>query len=91
LLLTLTNPMTIVSFAVIFGGLGLGSTPGGFALAARLVGGVFVGSAAWWMLLSSGVSLLRRKISSGLLVWVNRVSGLEIAGFGAAASLSIKF
>ena len=101
LLLTLTNPMTILSFAAIFGGLGLGSTPGGlapsgftpagFSPAASLVGGVFLGSAAWWTLLSGGMSLLRRKVSIGLLVWVNRVSGLVIAGFGAAALLSINF
>jgi len=95
-LLTLTNPMTILSFAAIFGGLGLGSTPGGFTSAgftpaASLVGGVFLGSAAWWTLLSSGMSLLRKKVSSGVLVWVNRSSGLVIAGFGAAALLSINF
>jgi threonine/homoserine/homoserine lactone efflux protein len=89
LLLTLTNPLTILSFAAVFGGVGLGSTPGDFAPAVSLVGGVFLGSAAWWMLLSGGVSLLRRKISTGLLVWVNRVSGLVIVGFGAAAVLSI--
>jgi threonine/homoserine/homoserine lactone efflux protein len=96
LLLTLTNPMTILSFAAIFGGLGLGSapvgfTPSGFTPAASLVGGVFLGSAAWWILLSSGMSLLRQKVSSGVLVWVNRISGLVIAGFGAAALLSINF
>ena len=94
LLLTLTNPMTILSFAAIFGGLGLGSpsggsAPAGFMPAASLVGGVFLGSAAWWTLLSSGLSLLRQKVSGGLLVWVNRISGLVIAGFGAAALLSI--
>ena len=91
LLLTLTNPMTILSFAAIFGGLGLGSAPGGFTPAGSLVGGVFLGSAAWWMLLSIGVGLLRRKVSTGLLVWVNRVSGLVITIFGAAAVLSINF
>jgi len=94
LLLTLTNPMTILSFAAIFGALGLGSpsggsAPAGFMPAASLVGGVFLGSAAWWTLLSSGLSLLRQKVSGGLLVWVNRISGLVIAGFGAAALLSI--
>ncbi|MGD0004058.1 MAG: hypothetical protein ABSE06_07505 [Anaerolineaceae bacterium] len=38
------------------------------------MGGVFLGSAAWWMSLSSGVSLLRRKVSTNLLLYVNRVS-----------------
>ncbi len=88
-LLTLTNPMTILSFAAVFGGLGLGSRPtsAGFVSseAASLVGGVFVGSTCWWLLLSGGVSLLRRSLSTNLLVWVNRLSGLVIIGFGVAA------
>jgi threonine/homoserine/homoserine lactone efflux protein len=91
LLLTLTNPMTILSFAAIFGGLGLGSTPGGVRPAASLVGGVFLGSAAWWLLLSGGVSLLRRKVPAGLLGWVNRVSGVVITVFGLIAVFSIEF
>jgi threonine/homoserine/homoserine lactone efflux protein len=91
LLLTLTNPMTILSFAAIFGGLGLGSTPGGVAPAASLVGGVFLGSAAWWLLLSGGVSLLRRRVPAGLLGWVNRVSGVVITVFGFIALFSIEF
>jgi hypothetical protein len=31
------------------------------------------------------------EVSTGLLVWVSRVSGLAISGFGAAAVVSINF
>ena len=83
--LTLTNPMTILSFAAIFAGLGIAETGGDYASAAILVLGVFIGSALWWLLLSGGVSLFRKKFTPRALVWVNRISGLVVAGFGVFA------
>lgn len=90
-LLTITNPMTILAFAAIFAGAGLGATGGDAASAAwmvgptLLVGGVFVGSAAWWLLLSGGVSLLRSRINSGVLLWINRAAGAILVIFGVLA------
>ncbi|HMA38281.1 MAG TPA: LysE family transporter [Chloroflexia bacterium] len=80
--LTITNPTTILSFTVIFAGLGVAGAAGHYATAAVLVGGVFLGSALWWLLLSGGVSLVRTRLHPRALVWVNRASGLVIAGFG---------
>lgn len=82
LFLTLTNPATILSFAVIFGGLGLGYSQGSYLAAGLLVLGVFTGSALWWLALSSGVSLFRSRINLAQLQWINRGAGLIIAGFG---------
>jgi threonine/homoserine/homoserine lactone efflux protein len=87
--LTLTNPMTIISFAAIFAGLGLASAGGDYVSAAVLVLGVFVGSALWWLLLSGGVGLFRARLGPHTLRWVNRISGLIIAGFGLLALLSL--
>jgi threonine/homoserine/homoserine lactone efflux protein len=84
-LLTLTNPMTILSFAGIFAALGVADTDGNLSAAALLVMGVFTGSAAWWLLLSSGVGLVREKISSSMLRWTNRLSGIILVLFGAIA------
>ncbi|MCU0538768.1 MAG: LysE family translocator [Desulfobacterales bacterium] len=84
-LLTLTNPMTILSFAAIFAALGVARTGGDFAAAALLVLGVFLGSAAWWLLLSGGVGLVRERLNPAILRWVNRLSGLILVIFGAAA------
>jgi threonine/homoserine/homoserine lactone efflux protein len=50
-LLTLANPMTILSFAAIFAGLGPRTGASG-AEALLLVLGVFAGSALWWLILS---------------------------------------
>jgi threonine/homoserine/homoserine lactone efflux protein len=83
--LTVFNPMTILSFAAIFAGLGLGETGGGYTLASTLVAGVFAGSALWWILLSTGVGLLRSKLETTALRWINRVSGAFLLGFGVVA------
>jgi len=77
--LTMTNPMTILSFAAIFAGLGVVGRGG--ADAALLMLGVFCGSASWWLILTSVVSALRTRVSVGGLVWVNRVSGVVLLGF----------
>ncbi len=89
LALTLANPMTILSFAAIFAGMGLGGGASGPIDAALLVLGVFLGSAAWWLALSTGISLLRGGVNAAVLRWVNRVSGAVIVAFGIAAILLV--
>lgn len=89
LLLTLTNPMTILAFAAIYAGLGIGAEVGGYGAALILVLGVFIGSALWWLMLSGGVSLFRTKFDARSLLWVNRISGVIIVGFGVFALLSL--
>jgi threonine/homoserine/homoserine lactone efflux protein len=89
--LTLTNPLTVLSFAAIFAGLGLGATGGGYGSAAMMVFGVFLGSGLWWLILSWGVARLRDRFSLRGLRWVNRISGVIILGFGAAALASLIF
>jgi threonine/homoserine/homoserine lactone efflux protein len=81
LVLTLTNPMTILSFVAVFAGIGFG-TSAAFSNAAVLVVGVFVGSALWWVLLSTSVALLRARVTAGWMQSVNQVSGLIILAFG---------
>ncbi len=83
--LTLTNPMTLISFAAIFAGLGLAGSGGGYLSAGILVMGVFLGSAFWWVLLAGGTGLFRERFSRNGLRWVNRVSGAIITGFGLLA------
>ena len=79
--LTLTNPMTILSFVAIFAGIGLSSSVANYGSAILLVVGVFSGSALWWSILSGTIGLLRKKVTSYVLRWINRVSGAIIIGF----------
>ena len=80
--LTLTNPMTIFSFMAVFAGLGLAAAPGEQTRAVTLVLGVFLGSASWWLLLSGGVAIFRRRFGPSVLGWVNRAAGAVIVAFG---------
>jgi threonine/homoserine/homoserine lactone efflux protein len=81
-LLTLANPATILSFAAVMAGLG---AMGASAETAVLVAGVFLGSALWWLALSTGVSLIRRRLPEPVLVWINRASGAVIMVCGILA------
>lgn len=82
LALTLANPTTILSFVAIFGGLGIVERGPYYTAASLLVLGVFLGSAAWWRLLSSAVSLARGRITPPLMRAINVGSGAIIVIFG---------
>lgn len=88
-LLTLTNPLTILSFAAIFAGIGVGEANKSIISATGVVLGVFAGSTLWWIILTSTISLLRSKFTPQWLQWINRVSGAVITLFGAIALLSL--
>ncbi len=85
LFLTLTSPATIIAFTAIFAGLGAGSVADSYLEGVLLASGVSVGSALWWLFLSSTTSMLRSRITPELLRWVNVIAGLIILGFGVLA------
>jgi len=89
LFLTLTNPMTILSFAAIFAGLGAGAAAGDYRSAIALIAGVFTGSCAWWLILVIITSIFRSRLNTTGLGWVNRISGTIIAVFGLIVLLSL--
>jgi threonine/homoserine/homoserine lactone efflux protein len=82
--LTLANPATILSFVAVFAGLGIAGA-GSWRDAALIVAGVFLGSAAWWLILSGVVGALRSRVHPGTLRWVNRISGAVLLVFSGAA------
>jgi threonine/homoserine/homoserine lactone efflux protein len=88
-LLTLTNPLTILSFAAIFAGIGVGEAAGDTLTAILVVCGVFLGSALWWFILTGGIGLLRGKFAPVWLLWINRLSGGVIVVFGLITLLSL--
>jgi threonine/homoserine/homoserine lactone efflux protein len=87
-LLTLANPMTILSFVAVFAGLGLGSAPG-YAAAVALVSGIFAGSALWWLTLSGLVATLRAQLIGRWLNFINQACGVLIGAFGIWALVSL--
>ena len=87
-LLTLSNPMTILSFAAIFSGFGLVDSSIHYGSATLMVIGVFFGSATWWFLLSGGTNFFRSRLNERLS-WINKLSGIVIAVFGVVALASL--
>ncbi len=85
--LTITNPATIISFAALAATLGLG-TSGSFVRPALVVAGVLLGSAAWWILLVAGMSVLRARMTPRVVRGISTVSGLAIAVLGILAVIS---
>ena len=85
--LTLTNPLTILSFAGVYAGLGIGTEEVGIIPTLLLTLGVLVGSASWWMLLSMGASLFKKKMNHRASIWLNRISGAVMVSFGLLIAL----
>jgi len=84
--LTLTNPMTILSFVAVFAGLGLGSTSTDYTHAVLLVAGITLGSACWWLLLSGGVAfILHHRVTPKTMQVINSISGIIMLAFGIFA------
>lgn len=86
--LTLTNPMTIISFAGVYARLGIGHESSSVNEALMTTLGVFLGSAAWWFILSLASSFFKEKMSVRSSVWLNRFSGSILFGFGAFALIA---
>ena len=83
-LLTMTNPTTVLSFLALLAALGMGKQRQ-WGLTVFLVGGIFCGSMVWWIVLSSIVNRFRDRFNDRALLWMNRISGLAIGGFGIAS------
>lgn len=83
LVVGLTNPLTLLTFtAVAAAGAGAASP------APLTVAGVFTGSALWWVVLASVVSMVGRRLSDAGVHRVNRLSAVTLACFGLAAMAS---
>ena len=76
--LTLSNPATILSFIAVFGVMA-GRTA--VASPTVMIAGVLLGSALWWLLLSTVVGRLRERFDAHWRRRVNVASALVLAGF----------
>lgn len=77
-MLTLSNPTTILSFLAVFGALAGATAPTAPWL---MVAGVVIGSALWWLLLSTAVGAVRHRFDARWQRAVNLLSAAVLAGF----------
>ena len=78
--LNLTNPTTVLSFMAVLTALGF--TERTWWQGLTLVLGIFAGAMLWWTALAAVVDHFRDQLSDGFTVWMNRVAGVAIGGFG---------
>lgn len=90
-LLTLANPATILGFLAFFAAVGWARDLETKTAATILVVGVFLGSAVWWLGLALATALLSHHMGEHQRVWLQRISGVVISGFGAFAVASVAF
>jgi threonine/homoserine/homoserine lactone efflux protein len=86
LLLTLTNPTTVLSFMAVLAGLGM-SGQRQWWLTFLLVGGIFCGSMLWWIILVLLVNHFRDRFDEKAMRAMNRIAGIAIGGFGVTTFL----
>ncbi|NUU62255.1 LysE family translocator [Paenibacillus agri] len=86
LLLTLSNPMTIVFFLGVFSASGVQLSHNNSDMP-FLIGGVFLGSVIWWICLVGSTTLFRSKMTAGgsKQTLFNKLSGLVMLSFGILA------
>ncbi|CAI8720749.1 MULTISPECIES: LysE family translocator [Pseudomonas] len=84
LLLTLSNPMTILSFIAIFAAIsdGVGAGQSNSYALALMVTGIFLGSAGWWLGLSGFSALFATRLSNSKLKLINVFSASTITLLG---------
>lgn len=82
MLLMLANPFIIVSFLAVFGAIGFETKSLGDLPAAQLFAGVFLGSAAWWIIFSLAAGWLRPRLQTDGLRAINIGAGMLMWIFG---------
>jgi threonine/homoserine/homoserine lactone efflux protein len=89
LFLTLSNPSTFLALAAIFASLGVTQTRVHHVSVGLLVSGVFIGSGLWWFILNIATGVFLKQLDYIKLAWLNRISGIVIAGFGVLVLVSL--
>jgi threonine/homoserine/homoserine lactone efflux protein len=88
-LVTLTNPITIISFAAIYAAMNIPHLAGNLTWGFALTTGVFVGAAMWWLLITIVAGAFHGRVAERGVLWINRVSGAIILAFGVLLLISL--
>jgi threonine/homoserine/homoserine lactone efflux protein len=89
LVLTITNPITIVAFTAIYAGFDVISAEMSYLSGLELLLGVLIGTLIWWIGLTLFAGLFRRRGKTEEFGWLYHLSGGLLIAFGLAALGSI--
>ncbi|NOY38182.1 MAG: LysE family translocator [Chlorobi bacterium] len=82
LLLTLSNPLTILFYLALFASLKSSDQWNFFQGPVLLILGIGLGASGWWLFLTSLLSRFRKKIRFQKIFWFNKLAGALIMIFG---------
>ena len=88
-LVTLTNPITLISFAAIYAAIDIPHLADNTRWGMALTCGVFIGAAVWWLLLTSVAGAFHGRVAERGVLWINRISGAVILVFGVLLLISL--
>lgn len=88
LIVTLTNPITIVAFGLVYSTIGVAGAGASYDWTEALVLGVLLGAALWWGSLVGIAGLCRERLDNEGLRWLNRISASVILICGLAVLIS---
>lgn len=80
-LITLSNPLTVFVFLVVFASSGVAVSLEQPYHSFFVILGIFIGALLWWFSFSGIVSLFRHKINLRILWWINKTAGVVIVLF----------
>ncbi|HEX5017028.1 MAG TPA: LysE family transporter [Actinomycetes bacterium] len=81
LIATASNPLTIISWAAIFGAAATASLLETAPAAVALLAGVLLGSAAWFLVLAAVATKLGRRLGRRMLLGIDVTVGIGLLGF----------
>ena len=77
-LLTVTNPLSALVFIAIFTSYSLVLQLSQLFEALLIIGGIFLGCATWWFILTGLANLFKHKLTIDTLWWANKIIGLGV-------------
>lgn len=80
-LITISNPLAVFLFIAFFASFRAVNPNTDIWGQLILIGGVFIGAASWWLILTSIVSLFRSVVNLRRLFWINKIAGAAIIIF----------
>jgi threonine/homoserine/homoserine lactone efflux protein len=87
--LTITNPITVLSFLAIFAAFGVKADGTVLADDWLLIAGVFTGAALWWTTVVEAVCLFRDRFTTTGLSWANRIAAFMILAFAVGVTVEV--
>lgn len=88
-LITISNPITVVAFGIIFANFDMIKDNSTSLSISVLILSVFSGALVWWLSLVGIISVFKKRIRLRNILWINRITGVFIVLFALYIIISV--